>query len=130
LPAPNSKSTPKGVLLLFVRNAGLEPIYMQMSGGHLLPPVQKLVATTIFFLRLRRKKMQIESCCPFSAKQKMQASPVTRFLRSRKCRPTPVTRFLRSRKCRPTPVAHFLRSRKCTQVLLPAFCEAENAGTP
>ena len=27
---------------------GLEPISMQMSGGHLLPPVQKLVASSIF----------------------------------------------------------------------------------
>ena len=30
---------------------GIEPIYMQMSGGHLLPPVQTLVATYIFFSR-------------------------------------------------------------------------------
>jgi hypothetical protein len=27
---------------------GIEPIQMQMSGGHLLPPVQTLVATLIF----------------------------------------------------------------------------------
>jgi hypothetical protein len=27
---------------------GLEPIQMQMSGGHLLPPVQKLVASSVF----------------------------------------------------------------------------------
>jgi len=30
--------------------AGIEPIEKQMSGGHLLPPVQKLVATIIFAL--------------------------------------------------------------------------------
>jgi hypothetical protein len=31
---------------------------MQVSGGHLLPPVQTLVATSIF---CQRQKMQIES---------------------------------------------------------------------
>ena len=30
---------------IFVLGDGLEPIYMQQSGGLLLPPVQKLVAT-------------------------------------------------------------------------------------
>ena len=30
---------------------GLEPIYMQVSGGHLLKPVQTLVSTSIFFPR-------------------------------------------------------------------------------
>ena len=30
---------------------GLKPIAEQVSGGHLLPPVQKLVATTILLLR-------------------------------------------------------------------------------
>jgi len=34
---------------------------MQLSGGQLLPPVQKLVATFIF---AQRAKMQIESTIP------------------------------------------------------------------
>jgi len=34
---------------------------MQVSGGHLLPPVQKLVATIIF---AHRAKMQIKSTIP------------------------------------------------------------------
>jgi len=41
-----------------VDDNGLEPIAVQMSGGHLLPPVQKLVATFIF---AHRAKMHIES---------------------------------------------------------------------
>ena len=32
---------------LFVPYVGLEPIYMQVSGGHLLTPVQKLGPTSI-----------------------------------------------------------------------------------
>ena len=42
-----------------VLDMGLEPIQMHMSGGHLLPPVQKLVATLIFAHSWA--KMQIES---------------------------------------------------------------------
>ena len=37
-----------GFPLFLVEGNGLEPIGMQVSGGHLLPPVQKLVATIIF----------------------------------------------------------------------------------
>ena len=37
-----------------------EPIAVQVSGGHLLPPVQTLVATIIF----AKAKMQIESAIP------------------------------------------------------------------
>jgi len=64
LPAPNNKSTPFGVLLL-LKNTGLEPICMQVSGGHLLQPVQKLVATYIFLFHLE--------------KEKCTSSPVARF---------------------------------------------------
>ena len=48
------KDTRMGILLFLLRppgGKGLEPIYMQVSGGHLLQPVQTLVATSIFFLR-------------------------------------------------------------------------------
>ena len=38
--------------------SGLEPIAVELSGGQFLPPVQTLVATSIFS---RREKMQIES---------------------------------------------------------------------
>ena len=31
-----------------VKEIGIEPILMQVSSGHLLPPVQTLVATIIF----------------------------------------------------------------------------------
>jgi len=37
---------------------GLEPIAVELSGGQFLPPVQTLVATSIF---CHRQKMQIES---------------------------------------------------------------------
>ena len=36
---------------LFVPYVGLEPIYMQVSGGHLLAPVQKLGPTSILSFR-------------------------------------------------------------------------------
>ena len=44
------KVIPTGWLFsfLFSQGAGLEPIYMELSGGQFLPPVQTLVATTIF----------------------------------------------------------------------------------
>jgi len=45
---------------------------MQHAGGMLLPPVQKLVATSIFF-RLGRKKMQIESTIPHQKNTKPMA---------------------------------------------------------
>lgn len=38
-------------------------MYMQVSCGHLLHPVQTLGATDIF--RFAGRKMHIESCCPF-----------------------------------------------------------------
>jgi len=34
-----------------VATVGLEPIAVQVSGGHLLAPVQKLVPTSIFSFR-------------------------------------------------------------------------------
>ena len=33
---------------LFFARSGLEPIAVELSGGQFLPPVQKLVATSIF----------------------------------------------------------------------------------
>ena len=48
-------------VLFFIYVEGFEPIGMQMSGGHLLPPVFALVATSIFFPRPRGKKMHIKS---------------------------------------------------------------------
>jgi len=33
------------VAFLYGAGKGIEPISMQVSGGHLLPPVQKLVAS-------------------------------------------------------------------------------------
>ena len=44
-------------------------MYMQVSGGHLLPPVQKLVATSIFLFPL--------------GKEKSKSSPVARPLNTR-----------------------------------------------
>ena len=43
---------------LFFVGSGLEPIAVELSGGQFLPPVQTLVATSIF---CHRQKMQIES---------------------------------------------------------------------
>jgi hypothetical protein len=45
---------------LFFVEAGLEPIAVELSGGHLLPPVQTLVATSISFPP-QGNEMQIES---------------------------------------------------------------------
>ena len=53
---------PKGYPFLFIY--GLEPIYMQVSGGRLLSPVQKLVTTSIFL-----------SC---GGKEKCKSSPASR----------------------------------------------------
>jgi len=39
------------LLFLLVATVGLEPIAVQVSGGHLLAPVQKLVPTSIFSFR-------------------------------------------------------------------------------
>jgi len=36
-------------------DGGFEPIAVQHAGGMLLPPVQKLVATSIFFCQSERK---------------------------------------------------------------------------
>ena len=36
------------VSFFFFKSAGFEPIYMELSGGQFLPPVQTLVATSIF----------------------------------------------------------------------------------
>ena len=47
-----------------------EPIAAQLSGGQLLPLVQKLVATFIC-LRFLPKKMQIESTISFSVKDQL-----------------------------------------------------------
>ena len=53
------KRDPKwGLAFLFVRGSGLEPIAVELSGGQFLPPVQTLVATSIFS---QREKIQIES---------------------------------------------------------------------
>ena len=42
-------TTVKVVFSFGNRQEGIEPIYMQVSSGHLLPPVLTLVATSIFF---------------------------------------------------------------------------------
>ena len=39
--------------------SGIEPIQMQMSSGHLLPPVQTLVATLIFAPRQKCKSIPV-----------------------------------------------------------------------
>ena len=80
------KAPRKGVLLLFGKK--------DRARTHLNASVRWTLAATssktggyIYFLSpLRGKKMQIESCCPFSPKEKIQASPVARFLRRRKYR--------------------------------------------
>ena len=47
--SPTTKKTSSYELVFFVVGEdGLKPISMQLSGGQLLPPVQKLVATLIF----------------------------------------------------------------------------------
>ena len=62
-PASRTKNGyPKGYPFLFIY--GLEPIYMQVSGGRLLSPVQKLVTTSIFL-----------SC---GGKEKCKSSPASR----------------------------------------------------
>ena len=53
----NKKEKAFAFSFLFLMGSGIEPIQMQMSGGHLLPPVQTLVATLIFS---QREKMQID----------------------------------------------------------------------
>ena len=51
---------------------------MQMSGGHLQPPVQTLVATFIF--AHSRAKMQIESCYPYQKAGRANALPAFIFM--------------------------------------------------
>ena len=49
LPAPTQKREAFASLFcVMVKEIGIEPILMQVSSGHLLPPVQTLVATPIF----------------------------------------------------------------------------------
>ena len=57
-PQPEKKSHPKrdGFFLFLFTAAGLEPISMQVSDGHLLAPVQKLVPTSIFLSRQGKQK--------------------------------------------------------------------------
>ena len=52
-------TAPSGAVFFGAGNWRLEPIEKQMSGGHLLPPVHKLVATIHFC----EEKMVIESGC-------------------------------------------------------------------
>ena len=52
LPAYQKSRYPKWDICFFVYvQMGLEPNSMQVSGGHLLPPVQTLVDTLIFLSR-------------------------------------------------------------------------------
>ena len=53
---PHQKTREAFASLVFCYGLGLEPIYIQVSGGHLLPPVQKLVATSIFLFPLGKGK--------------------------------------------------------------------------
>ena len=48
-PPPKQKPSPNGLgfLFCFGEMVGFEPNYIQVSGGHLLTPVQTLVATSI-----------------------------------------------------------------------------------
>ena len=57
--SPASRTNKKDIHLdvLFIYFVGLEPITMQVSGGHLLPPVFEFVATSIFFCM--QKKMHV-----------------------------------------------------------------------
>ena len=55
-PAPKEKTTVKVVFSFGNRQEGIEPIYMQVSSGHLLPPVLTLVATSIFFPLCEERK--------------------------------------------------------------------------
>ena len=52
------KVIPTGMAFFFscYAMAGREPIYMQVSGGHLLPPVQKLVSSLIFLFLTEKEK--------------------------------------------------------------------------
>ena len=69
---PKEKVIPTGMAFSFsmVSETGLEPIEMEVSGGHFLPPVQTLVATLIF---AHRAKMQIESTIPKKQQTKAQS---------------------------------------------------------
>ena len=49
-------------LLFGSKRKGVEPIYVQMSGGHLLPPVQTLVATIIFATGENASRLPYPSC--------------------------------------------------------------------
>ena len=62
-------STPKGVDAFWQQGIGREPIAVQVTCGHLLTPVRKLVATSIF---CHRQKMQFESGCLVSFSQAPQ----------------------------------------------------------
>ena len=122
LPAPNEKRRQR-LLFLFGLRPGSNPSEMQVSGGHLLPPVQTLVATTICRSRLPARpsggvvflylpgsnpsEMQVSSGHLLPPVQTLVATSIFLFRQEKeKCKSSPFQRFLqKARKC---PVDIFL----------------------